>query len=289
MIRKFLRRVVLASAWAVAVFHASAQTANLLPVADTYLRNSNPDGNFGSGPTLLVGVSKSGSVINHALLKFSLDGIPTNATITGASLQLTSTGGIVPAQDFTLDRLLVDWGEMDATWNTRLAPATGWDTGGGTAGTDYAPTPSAVAPIGPASSVNTFSSDDMAADVQGWLNNPGSNFGWILIAQDEQAASGEMVGSREASGSEPVLTVTYTAPAAAPASPVISGVKFSAGKLSLSFNAEAGRAYAVEFNGSLSPTNWATLTNYSAPPSATNFMATDRLTSSNRFYRVRTP
>ena len=84
------------------------------------------------------------------------------------------------------------------------------------------------------------------------------------------------------------MTVTYSVPAA-PASPVISGVTVATGQLSFSFNAEADLTYAVEFTDSLSPTNWTTLTNYSASPVATNFVATDPLTSSNRFYRVRTP
>jgi hypothetical protein len=288
MIRKILHHALVTSAWVLADFNVSAQTTNLLPVADSYLRNSNPDGNFGGSPTLLVGVSLSGSVVNHALLKFSLAGLPANATITGVSLQLKSTGGTLPEHDFELDRLLVDWGEMDATWNTRLAPATAWGTGGGQSENDYAATPSAVAAIGPAPAVNTFSSGDMAADVQFWLDYPDSNFGWILIAQGEQAGSGEMLGSRDNAGSEPVLTVTYTVPAA-PGRPLISGATKAAGGLRFSFNAEAGHTYAVESTDGFAPAHWTTLTNYPASPVATNLVASDPLPSGNRFYRVRTP
>ena len=85
-----------------------------------------------------------------------------------------------------------------------------------------------------------------------------------------------------------MLTVTYTVPAA-PVPPVISGVTVAAGKLDFDFSAEANHTYAVEFTDRLSPANWSTLTNYSASPIATNFVASDPFTSSNRFYRVRTP
>ena len=51
----------------------------------------------------------------------------------------------------------------------------------------------------------------MVADVQSWLNNPSTNFGWLMLG-DETQNSGKMIGSMHSS-SPPTLTIDYTAPA----------------------------------------------------------------------------
>jgi large repetitive protein len=55
------------------------------------------------------------------------------------------------------------------------------------------------------------------------------------------------------------------------------------------FTAQAGQSYAVELNASLSSTNWQTLTNIAAQPSAAVITVTDGISSGERYYRVRTP
>ncbi len=57
----------------------------------------------------------------------------------------------------------------------------------------------------------TITSASLAADVQGWLDSPSSNYGWLLRAQDEAAAAARF-SSREGT-SPPSLRITYTAPA----------------------------------------------------------------------------
>lgn len=49
----------------------------------------------------------------------------------------------------------------------------------------------------------------MTSQVQGWLDNPGSNFGWVLIGDETTPAMTRRFDSRE-SGSPPQLLVDYT-------------------------------------------------------------------------------
>ena len=55
----------------------------------------------------------------------------------------------------------------------------------------------------------------MAADVQGWLDAPETNFGWGLIAADESVfSSAKQLDSRENQNPslQPVLSVEFTPP-----------------------------------------------------------------------------
>ena len=75
----------------VAVIPASAdgngpQTICIPATTDAYIDANSNTVNFGTGPTLLVS-NKTGK-FQYTLLKFSLSGIPANATITAASLKL---------------------------------------------------------------------------------------------------------------------------------------------------------------------------------------------------------
>jgi hypothetical protein len=120
-----------------------------------------------------------------------------------------------------LHRVLADWGEGvavapggggggnfaasgDATWNARFFGISAWTTPGGdfsvtVSGSQFAAgTPGAV----------VIASAGLAADVQGWINNPASNFGWIIVAQNE-ASSAVRFSSREGSV-PPSLQVNYT-------------------------------------------------------------------------------
>ena len=63
----------------------------------------------------------------------------------------------------------------------------------------------------------------MAADIQQWLDDPASNYGWILAGNESANQTTKRFATRENSdeGHRPLLTVEYTggeAPAA-PAAP----------------------------------------------------------------------
>src|SRR5438105_5696276 len=50
----------------------------------------------------------------------------------------------------------------------------------------------------------------MVADVQLWLDNPASNFGWLVLGDESDIATAKRFDTRE-SASPPVLTIQHVA------------------------------------------------------------------------------
>ena len=145
----------------------------------------------------------------RALVKFAVATVlPTGARITSASLELTvvRASGLVEPATFELHRLLADWGEGDkgagsitgaggpadpgeATWNARFHPDQLWTAAGGGDGTDYASAPSATARLESSEPLIFGPSDAMKTDVQAWLDDPSTNFGWLLKDETESNAT----------------------------------------------------------------------------------------------------
>jgi hypothetical protein len=283
--------------WSVCLFlvwveRTLADTTNLPPVADTYLQNTLPDANFGGSPVILVGVSASLTPkANHALFQFSLASIPTNATITGATRSEDSVSGSRPAVNYDLYRLLQNWDEAEATWNLRVAPSTTWTSPGGQAGTDYIATPSTTAPIDVPPATNNFRSATMVADLQLWLSNPGTNFGWIVIAVGEQAGSGKQLGSREDIINSPVLEVQFTVPPPPVETPTntLFDVARAGSSLRFSFNVESNQTYAIESRNSLTTGSWNELTNIPALPTNATLHFTNLIAPGEGYFRARRP
>ncbi|GAB4420234.1 MAG: hypothetical protein OHK0039_33600 [Bacteroidia bacterium] len=217
-----------------------AQTVVLNPAQDNTLYEQ-PNGALsnGSGTALFAGNTNNGD-IRRALLQFDLSGIPANATITAASLTLTMNQTIAGATTMTLRKVDASWGEGgsvasgqqgggasaqpgDATWLHRSFATTLWTTPGG----DFSATVSASTSV--AGNGNyTWTSAQLAADVQAWLASPATNFGWILLGNEGATPSAKRFVSREgAAASRPKLTITYTLPCQAPAVPVLTATNDS--------------------------------------------------------------
>jgi hypothetical protein len=213
---------------------AAAVTVSLGSVSDTALFENKPDFNLG-GTTLLAGTNQQLSR-SRGLFRFDVSSLPAGAVVTGVQVQLYCTrqpdpdqhGGPV-ASDFSLYRMLVDWGEGagsantgsvamagNATWNERHYQALAWGTPGGLEGTDYANGASATTAVGNVGAYAWGSSAELIADVQGWIAAPATNYGFILVNQSEgTAGSGRRFASREQPGGSiapPQLVVTYTIP-----------------------------------------------------------------------------
>src|SRR6185503_17047458 len=85
----------------------------------------------------------------------------------------------------------------DATWIHTFYNTSFWTTPGG----DFSPTVSATTFV-PGLGTFTWSSSGTIADVQSWVSNPATNFGWIIIGDEVTAASAAQLRSRE-SGTSP--------------------------------------------------------------------------------------
>ena len=210
---------------------ASANIINIMPSKDNTLYEYDPaegDHSNGAGFRFFAGENAMGE-LRRGVLAFDIAGtIPAGSTITAVSLSMNMSMTPTGAVTVELHKLLADWGEgtshapmgegdgapatpNDATWRHRFFDSVFWTTQGG----DFSPTVSAsqsVAGIGQ----YTWSSTQMVADVQSWLDNPGSNFGWLVLGDETGGATAKRFDTRE-SASPPVLTIQYTgAPRARP-------------------------------------------------------------------------
>jgi len=285
-----------------------AVTIVLTPVADTTLIENSPTNNMGGTNYFNAGSNMHGER-NRAVLRFDLAGaIPAGSkikTVTNLFTVMQSPADMPASSIFDLHRLLTPWGEGDkttsgmgagrgapattneATWLDRFAFANApWTSPGAAATNDFMAASSAEQFIVDAgSSPYNFTSGQLVADVQFWLDNPPANFGWLLKTRDETTPStARRFASREDTNNAPQLVIEFIAP------PQINGAQISGNQMRFNFLEEAGQSYTVQFRDSFSPANaWATLTNISAPSADTNAMVFDGLGGSKRFYRVFAP
>lgn len=186
----------------------------------------------GSGPFIFAGSTGGnlGGGIRRGLVHFDLEGvIPEEARIEEVNLHLyVDRGG---PGEVRLYRVLQDWGEGascknggsgapsqtgDATWIHTFYDTSTWD----------APGADRSRPAGNARvkidmpGMYTWSSNRMKRDVQLWAEQPGTNFGWLLVGDERSPQSVVAFASREALTCEgaptglpqPMLEVTYSLP-----------------------------------------------------------------------------
>lgn len=212
-------------------------TVNLNAVADTTIYNDSTSNSNGVGGYMHVGRTNSGN-IRRGLVRFDVSSIPAGSTITAVSLRLNMSKTEVGAMNVTLHRVTSAWGEGtsnapneegqgaaatvgDATWIRRVFNTTSWGTQGG----DFVAAASATTSVN-ANGNYTWSGATMVANVQLWVDGTANN-GWI-IRGPEGSRSAKRFGSRQngTSAQRPLLTVTYTAPAASGACCLPDGTCF---------------------------------------------------------------
>jgi hypothetical protein len=181
----------------------------------------------GLGPHMYIGRTgqPAGQSLRRGLIAFDLSSIPAGATVTAVTLQMNLSRAISTSMPVELHRVTRNWGEGtsnsgspggagaaatagDATWVHAVFNTSNWSTAGG----DFVPTASATTTVTTVGA-HTWSGAGMAADVQGWLTNPSTNFGWELLG-DEAGQSAHRFDTRDntAPGVQPALTVTYAVP-----------------------------------------------------------------------------
>ena len=183
----------------------------------------------GSGIYLFSGraESQNSSFERRALLAFPIaEMIPEGSTITSVSLDLTLSKTRAGTQTVGLHRLLEDWSEGpsdpsgnegggtnastgDATWLHREFSETLWST----PGASFTSSASATLQVGGVGGYSYSSTSELVADVQAWLDDPSSNFGWALVVDSPPTGSAKRFISREngTASSRPKLTINYEA------------------------------------------------------------------------------
>jgi len=162
----------------------------------------------------------------RGLLAFDVaGGIPAGSTIHGVSLTLHMSRTIAGTTTVELRRVQADWGEGasdaddeegggapaaagDATWLHTFFPSGFWTNAGG----DFATTPSASGSVGENGPYTWGSTAQLVADVQGWLDSPGTNYGWLLLGDEKTTPSAKRFDTREnpVEANRPKLTVEFT-------------------------------------------------------------------------------
>jgi hypothetical protein len=178
------------------------------------------------GGSLWLGTT-AGGFVRRALLRFDLSSIPAGQVVVSASLRLFETRS-VDDHAVHVHRLLSPWGEGpsnggslgsgapaqagDATWRWNSFGVSEWTQRGG----DFVAQSSAATLVGSAPAPYTWASTPgLVADVQGWLDQPGSNFGWILIgAEPADTRTAKRFDSRHGSVAPQLWVVTTPVPEA---------------------------------------------------------------------------
>ena len=216
---------------------SGARAATVTVFADrdnTLFQDAQGDTSNGAGPAFFAG-SNAQNLTRRGLLRFQLTGlVPPGLILERVELvlEVSSAPDVVP-RTITLHRVLADWGEGtsyssggggapatpgDATWLHARYPDTPWGTPGG----DFDPAPSGATAVGDIGSYR-WSSEGMRDDVQRWLDDPASNFGWLLRGEEGVSRSVRRFDSREtaAASTRPALTLIYSEPV--PARPTTWG------------------------------------------------------------------
>jgi hypothetical protein len=216
---------------------AWGESITLTSQRDASLYESSGTRSNGAGGVIFTGTNSSSSP-RRGLIWFDVaSAIPAGATIDSVQLRLTvagvAGGGLDPfAYATDIYRVSSNWGEgtqgagsntagsgqgfatpsdgTSATWTHAFLANQPWMTVGG----DFANTPSATASVAGTvgSSFTWGSTAAMVADVQGWLDSPATNFGWMVLGEETEGQTFRSFHAREATNASlrPALSVSFT-------------------------------------------------------------------------------
>ncbi|MGJ8652766.1 MAG: DNRLRE domain-containing protein [Opitutaceae bacterium] len=218
----------------------NALEVQLGALLDSSIFEDNTDNSSSIGDFIFVGTTGdrngAGPSFRRGLIQFDIaENLPTNIIINSVSLTLTI--GRVPDEKFvgttqTLHRVTTEWGatetalldsdfsqgngvpaqDGEATWNEAIRGTNSWITPGG----DFVSSESASIGISPIiNQAVTWTNVGMVNDVEQWLANPGSNFGWMLIGNESFIKNARGYYSMDnsdpsANGLAPRLNIDYT-------------------------------------------------------------------------------
>lgn len=227
MSRRFL--LVLLT-FCVMVSSTPAQTVlTFEPVKDNTLYED-PNGRLSNGAGIHMFAGRTNqpqNSVRRALVAFDLSEIPPGAKVESATLTLfmSRSNALAGKRSVALHRMLRDWGEGsadavaeegsgaapsggDATWVHSFFDTTLW-TGPGAVG-DFDPSASAALEIDSVSAYTWGPTEQMTADVQQWVDDPSSNFGWLILGDETVGRTSKRFDTREHPTLEnrPLLAVT---------------------------------------------------------------------------------
>ncbi|GMQ80591.1 MAG: hypothetical protein BMS9Abin05_0019 [Rhodothermia bacterium] len=183
----------------------------LTPSKDNTLYES-PTGALSNGAGTHVFAGKNfGNEVRRALLVFPVAAtVPAGVTIDSVKLTLHMSRTISGVRTIDVHRVLKAWGEGssfalgeegqghpatvgDATWLHTFFDSSLWQNAGG----DFDPTASTSTDVDQEGTYNWKSTPQLVDDVQGWLEIPSENFGWLLLGDEDEQSTTKRFDSRE--------------------------------------------------------------------------------------------
>lgn len=179
----------------------------------------------GAGQRFFAGTAGNGG-IRRGLLAFDIaSAVPAGSTINSVSLRLNMSNTSGGPAIIELRPALQNWGEGtsvagggeggggpstagDATWLHTFFNTSFWTNPGG----DFSATPSASLSVGGVGAYTWASNAQFVADVQNWLDNPGTNFGWVVLGDEATSSSAKRFDSlnHATPANRPLLTIDYS-------------------------------------------------------------------------------
>jgi len=211
-------------ALACAATASQADTLVLPASADSTVYQGAEDSSNGAGDYLFTSVTNN-NLFFRTVLRFDLSSIPPGSQIQSVSLQLYLSRFGGSTATVGIHRLGESWSEGstnsegqeglpdpatqgDVTWSHRSWNTQQWSTFGGV----FTPTASATLSVANSTGIKTWASTPaLVADVQSWVNDPVSNFGWLLKVESEAGRRSKRWNSRTNPTSPPQLTITFVA------------------------------------------------------------------------------
>ncbi len=225
--RTVISRVVVVIGALLAGPAASATVVMLAPSRDnTLYESSTGTVSNGAGTAMFAGRnSQTSNSIRRAVIAFDVAEIPAGSTVNSVSLTLYNSSANEGDAVVELHRLLENWGEGasaatgaqgsgapaasgDATWLHAFYPSVTWSQPGGV----FSPDASGSAIVGAAGTYTWASTARLVEEAQSFLDQPGTNFGWILLGDESAASTAKRFSTREEADPalRPLLTVDYT-------------------------------------------------------------------------------
>ncbi len=171
----------------------STTSYSLNPDYDSYIRETNPDTNFGSESGIFLGPARRG------LLHFDLSAIPSGSRVVTATLWLYFTTND-PADAVNIHPVNTAWTEAGATWNNM---ATAYNS-------------EVLGVIPPQPVPNAWVAINLTALAQSWVNDAAANYGLMLLV--ESITTDSRFASREnpTAAQRPYLQITTADGAVSP-------------------------------------------------------------------------
>ena len=197
--------------------------ATINPVMDNTMAAELPDNSSGLCDSIFSGMTDNNDA-RRALLQFDIAAtIPPGSIINNVTLNMTVTRGSNHADAvMSLHPVTQAWGEGtngcgvrgggqgepavagSATWLSAVHNQTpAWNTAGGDFGAASGSTlVNNTTPV-------WSSTATMVSDVQGWLNSPTTNYGWVLIGDETTKTTARRFDSKDGA-SQPALVIDFT-------------------------------------------------------------------------------